>query len=733
MKKLTLTLTLLLGCFLGLAQSSVAVYWDASYSMKDRNLDRELKFLDNYFKKHTDINVKLIMFSNEIILEDNIKVENSDWSALRRELQKTIYDGASTYDYLFKDQVDEYLLFTDGVENLSKLDPPTTKPIHIVSSIDDTNTTDLKLVSDKSSGRFVYLPKDFEPKVKEKKELMVSGRNDGFILGTIEGAEGRLVNVSVVNQTNGNGVASTTEGTYNIEASEGDILIYSYLGKKTVSLRVSKADIINITMSDINQNLEEVVLTAQAEKEEFEMVNTGNTKTDERSLGYSVESIDSDDISPLDTDVQQAVKGQFANFLLPNDTAIDDVDLSQFLGRGRNMSILLNQYGLVVVDGVPQEQSTSEFGGFRSRTVSTMNPDIIESITYLKGLAATNKYGTLGRNGVLLITTKMAMANPGRNTNENTEPLGTTATYRGNAEELSDLANEPYIEALKPAKSVNEAFIIYLEQREEFGDSPFFFIDVHDYFKGWNNPLISERILSNVFEIAYDDVKVLKVVAFKQLENGKYRDALATIERIVQIEPKQSQSYRDLALGYSMAGEYQKALELYKRIDKNLNVGSTDFTGLRRTIQNEMKNLIAQHGQQLNLLGVDDKYKRPVKYRSRIVFEWNDLDVEFDLNIVNPQNRFFTWSHTQAENSQRILQQHQEGYGLEEFYLTSGDLGEWKFNMKYYGKTSNDKAPAFIKISTYKNFGSPNQTVDIKVVRMDKQDIEQTVAKLLVN
>ncbi|MBT8288272.1 MAG: hypothetical protein KJO00_09645, partial [Bacteroidia bacterium] len=136
---------------------------------------------------------------------------------------------------------------------------------------------------------------------------------------------------------------------------------------------------------------------------------------------------------------------------------------------------------------------------------------------------------------------------------------------------------------------------------------------------------------------------------------------------------------------------------------------------------------------QLNLLGVDDKYKRPVKYRSRIVFEWNDLDVEFDLNIVNPQNRFFTWSHTQAENSQRILQQHQEGYGLEEFYLTSGDLGEWKFNMKYYGKTSNDKAPAFIKISTYKNFGSPNQTVDIKVVRMDKQDIEQTVAKLLVN
>lgn len=86
-----------------------------------------------------------------------------------------------------------------------------------------------------------------------------------------------------------------------------------------------------------------------------------------------------------------------------------------------------------------------------------------------------------------------------------------------------------------------------------------------------------------------------------------------------------------------------------------------------------------------------------------------------------------------AENSQRILQEKELGYGLEEFYLTSSDLGEWTFNIKYYGNNSILDEPTYIKITTYKNFGSANETKDIKVVRLYKKDIEHSVVKLIVN
>ncbi len=731
MKKLILLLLVCISLQTVLAQKNITIYWDASYSMKDRKIDRELKFLDNYFKKHTHVQVKLAMFSNAILFEQNYTVNSGDWKALKQELQNTIYDGATSYSELFNDEADEYLLFTDGVENLDKLKPPTDKPIYIIASLDITNTTSLKLVSDLSSGRFVYLNNDFGTQIQEKTETAISGDEDGFITGTVSGFEGKLPNVSIVNQNSNAGVATDTRGNYKIKADEGDVIVYSFLGKKTVSIRVNRADIINIDMADIKESLDEVILTAEAEKEN--LVNTGNTTVDEKRLGYSIETITSEDISPLDTDVQQAVKGQFANFELANDSATDDVDLSQFLGRGKNMSILLNQYGLVVIDGVPQEISSSgQFGGFKSKSLSSFNPDIIASITYLKGLAATNKYGTMGRNGVLLITTKNAII-PESTEVVKPQALGTTATYSGNAEAINSLPDTPYMQVLKGSKTVDAAFDNYLSQRKEYGGSPSFYLDAFEYFKGWNNPLMSNRILSNVYEIAFDNASVLRAVAYKQQASGNQKEAQLTFERVLKLEPKKAQSYRDLALANHYAGNYQEALELYNKIENNINVGNSNFSGINKTIFNETKNLISQHKNELNTTGVDKKFFRPVNYKARIVFEWNDLDAEFDLIIINPQNRFFTWSHTQSENSQRILQQHQQGYGLEEFYLTDTDLGEWKFNMKYYGKTSKNDAPTFIKITSYQNFGSPNQSKIIKVIRLDKQDLEQTVAKLVVN
>ena len=182
------------------AQRNVDLYWDASYSMKDRNLQMEFLYLNNYFKKYPEANVSLIMFSNELIMKEKFEVKEGNWTALKRELETTIYDGATNYDLIKTNNVDEILLFTDGNENLNELTSPFGIPVNIVSTSPSANTSKLKLVSDIASGSFVYLNNDFNNNQKEKTEQLSEGEDDGYITGNITSVTGALENVSIINK-----------------------------------------------------------------------------------------------------------------------------------------------------------------------------------------------------------------------------------------------------------------------------------------------------------------------------------------------------------------------------------------------------------------------------------------------------------------------------------------------------------------------------------------------------
>ena len=611
---------------------------------------------------------------------------------------------------------------------MNKFKPPNTKPIHIISSSKNANSIGLKLAADLSSGSFVFLTDEIKrPTQLNKVVSSTTSVEKGYVAGIVSGVEGPLSDVSVLNKTLNIGAATSNDGSFKINATPGDVLEFSYVGKKTVAVDVTEANTLQITLGDLQENLEEVVVTQKVENDDTVVTAFGEVNRDK--VGYATQTIDDTDIPVTATDATNTIVGKFSGL----DLNLNE-DISKFKGRGS--SLLLSEHGLIVIDGVQMERTTMSFGSGNTQgtpfhaITSHIDPQNIESITLLKGLAATNKYGTQGNNGVLVITTKLAAGAVA--TKKNDIPLGTTATYSGNAEQLQDLPDVAYINRLKNAVDVNEAFSIYLQERETHGDNASFYIDCHDYFKGWNNDLISSRVLSNVYEIGFDDAIALRALAYKQQEVGNYKGAVQTLKRVLKLAPKQAQSYKDLAQALHFANEPREALKIYNDIDKGLRVSNTNFTGIKKTLINDTKNLIFRHQSKVSTSSVNPLYLRNIKYKSRIIFEWNDLDAEFDLNIINPQKRFFTWSHTNVENRARISQEKMQGYGLEEFYLTSADVGEWTFNAKYYGKTSGKATPTFVKITIFKNFGQPNQSKEIKVIRLDKQDIEQTVAKVNV-
>ena len=690
----------------------VTLLWDTSYSMIDRSLDNDLNYLNEYFLKNSNSQVNLIKFSNDIILNQFYSVRNSSWLDLKKELQNTTYDGSTNYNKLIISESDEVLLFSDGYSYDTEL-PNINVPFLVISSNKENNIDFLKTLTKGSKKEFIDLKTIQTNKSKATEFKTVKGR--------VSDENGYLSNVVVISRDNNLKTVTDSLGNFSIEARNRGILEFRYIGKNTILSRVSESTVKNIYMTDGNMVLDELVLESNKE----EVIDNGYGKLDKKRLGYSIETLDGNKIIPSNTNVKDAVAGKFAGVKIGNND-----DLSQFVGRGRYTTILGNQYGLVVVDGLVIKQSnSSRDAGFIADT-GFIDPANIESVTYLKGLAATNIYGSDGSNGVLLIKTKTGSSSYKK---KKKRRLGNTPTYNNDAE-IEEIINKPYIKEISKTTSIADAYKAYISQRKLYGKDVNFFFDIASYFKNWNNPYLVKRILSNVLEVHKNlDVEILRMLAYKYEEFDMFDESVEAYEQIITIKPSESQAYRNLALSYQLNKQFTKAQEVHNKIYNNKYTEVSSFSGLKQTINSEYKNLVALHNSTLVAADIPDFYKKNTEYDTRIVFEWSYFDAQFDLQIVNPQQRYYTWSHTQNEERSRIIKETAQGYGLEEFFITKKDKGEWLFNLTYYGKKTGDNSkPTYLKITVYNNFGRPNQTKKVTVKELSDLNKKETILKLKI-
>jgi TonB-dependent SusC/RagA subfamily outer membrane receptor len=688
----------------------VTLLWDTSFSMVDRNITNDLDYLNAYFLKNPTTTLALVKFSNEIILNQSFTILESNWSDLEKELQNTIYDGATNYENIKIGESDEVLLFSDGYAYFDKL-PIISATLTAISSSQNSNKDFLSVIAKRSEGSFID--------ISAQRTNNTSISEFKTVKGAVSDENGYLSDVTVISRGNNTQTITDSLGSYSIKTQNRGILEFRYVGKNTILSRVSDSGIKNVYMTDGNLVLDELVL----ENNKKEVVDNGFTTLDKKRLGYAVETIDGNNIAPVNTEVKNAVVGKFAGV----EVSAND-DLSQFLGRGKNTTILGNQYGLIVLDGVAIKQSNS-YSGFVSQT-SFINPENIESITYLKGLAATNIYGSDGSNGVMLIKSKTGSSSFKK---KKKKQLGNTPTYDDDIE-IKAIINKPYIKEISQTSSIDNAYNVYITQRAFYGKDLIFFFDMASYFKKWNNPYLTKKILSNVLEInKATDLELLRVLAYKYEEFGMFDEAIKMYEKIISIQPAESQAYRNLALSYQLNKEFLKAQDIYNKIHSKEYLNVSSFSGLKQTINAEYKNLVSLHGLTLRTDKVPEFFKKKIEYDTRIIFEWSQYDAEFDLQIVNPQKRYFTWSHTQKEEASRFIKEKSQGYGLEEFFITKKDKGDWLFNITYYGKKTGDNStPTYLRATVYSNFGKPTQTKKVTIFEMNDLNKKETVLKLKI-
>ena len=138
---------------------SVQVVWDASGSGAQRRLDREQALLDAYFRRVGDSEVTLVRVADVAFPLERFSVRRGDWSALRRALQATVYDGASNLGAVRHDGVSaEALWFSDGLANYGapwRLSFPV--PVFTIASTASGDPAALRALAEASGGRSIDL------------------------------------------------------------------------------------------------------------------------------------------------------------------------------------------------------------------------------------------------------------------------------------------------------------------------------------------------------------------------------------------------------------------------------------------------------------------------------------------------------------------------------------------------------------------------------------------------
>lgn len=201
-----------------------------------------------------------------------------------------------------------------------------------------------------------------------------------------------------------NGVITGVDGSYSITIGSGDVVLtYSFIGFVTQELHVAGRSTINITLMEDVTGLEEVVVTA-----------LGVSKQP-RALGYATSKLKTNEILQTNTvNPINALQGKVAGVNI-NVIGTSGVTSSSSITIRGAKSIGKNNSPIFVIDGIVMENNVTDTYGGKDwgSQLKNLNPDDYESVTVLKGAAATALYGSRGANGAIVIVSKGGKARQG--------------------------------------------------------------------------------------------------------------------------------------------------------------------------------------------------------------------------------------------------------------------------------------------------------------------------------
>lgn len=695
--------------------SKIGILWDASLSGKNRDIQSELVLLDAYFKKVANADIEVTILRQKIGKPTQFKIKNGDWSELKKYLENIQYDGATNLStWINNTNIQEYLLFSDGLENFGKTANIALKPnqrlYSIHSDIDVNNALRLRQIAEKHQGQYITWndPESF----KQAQQMLLQ---DSARIIQVEGkgihdiqipsylAENGLVGIyGQYSRLVGDQAALEIKTRQGNEVRSVVLPFKNAIESKQIAPLWAKHKVI-----DLNQN------AVEHEKKILELGQKFNIVTPNTSL-IVLENL-SDylqyEIEPpasLLAEYQKAVQNRWNVKQNQQEQSLENAI--------KNYKDHQEWWNKKWPKDKPQLEANEKREGQRGRP----NP-----FSSLGG-------GSFNSNAVIVADappapatvhtaqrTKRPQPMMTRHAASSKSSTNRTSSSNYSIEIQAWKENAPYVSRLENASN-QQAYNIYLDERAENLNNPSFYLTVSDIFirKGMQQEAI--QVVSNLAELNLENRYILRLLGQQLLILKQYQDAIEAYKKVLAMAEEEPQSWRDLALAYAENKQYNDAITtMYEVVKRSWD---SRFGGIQLIATDELNNFIAKAPNSPAIKNIDSKLIKNLPVGMRVVLTWDSDNSDMDLWIIDPNQEKTYYGHKQSYQGGKISNDFTGGYGPEVFWLKEPKKGEYTVKAHFYGDRQQivtGPTTAFVRL--IRNWGKPNQSEEILRVKMTKE------------
>jgi Ca-activated chloride channel family protein len=678
------------------APRTVGLLWDSSGSGAGRDVNAELTELDHYFKALGNVEVRLTRLRDRPEAVQSFTVKEGNWSALRRALEQTVYDGATALnDWTPEAVVGQYLLFSDGLSNYGGTVFPTLAAHQQLFALNSSQSADgarLAALAERQGGRLIHIARatpgsgaqallfqdariehvsasgatDIEVDSHTVRDgmLRVAGRvlsPQAVLTITLRnGGKQQTLTLPLPADAAPHARAAALWASFRVRRLDGDFEAHrSEIGRIGRRFGIPTRETSLIVLEQLSDYVRyEIEPPVQLADQYEKLKQNANMARDDKRKNH------------FDTVVRMFE--QRKQWWARTFTAVYKVDTQD--------------KKMLFAPASPAPAPVAE----RSRSDAYAPPR----------------------------PAPVAMAAPAMEAMaglQRKEKSASTAPSIGMALQKW-VPNAPYIERLKRA-SKDKVYAVYLDQKADYANSSAFFLDAADILIDKGQRDLALRVLSNLAEMDLENRAVLRILGYRLLQAGAPALALPVFEEVQRIATEEPQSFRDLGLALAAAGRPQEAID--KLYEVALRPWDARFPDIESIALAELNTIVATSGKPLDTSRIDKRLLAGLPLDLRVVLTWDADNSDMDLYVTDPSGERCDYSHNLTAQGGRMTRDFTGGYGPEEFSLRRARPGKYKIEVNYYGSRQQVIAGATtLQVKLFSGFGTGKQKEQIMTLRL---------------
>ncbi len=701
------------------APRRIGIVWDASFSRKDADRERDLRLLAAHLAGLGDIEAQIVIVRNTSTAPRRIAVRRGDAAALVAELRQEPCDGATDLASLrFPDDVDYNLFFSDGLSTVGgRARGWPARPTYVLSGDPRSDHGRLRVIAERSGGAYFNLQRHTDEEV-----LGRLGRPVFSLLGV----DADPTTVADLEPSGAQPVSSRVRVSGRLLAPEARIsLRYGVPGRQPSEVRavvVRRQPGQTTGLVDrlwAQQRMAALAVDAEANRadlvtlgQRFSLVTPGTSLLVLETLEQYVEH----NVTP------PATLPEMRTAFLQRRDAETSRKITRRTDKTARVVAMWErrvqwwsrefayQPGFKYVDpaggqalGQSERREAIDRPAGAARPVASPAPPPMTVPASTPGLAAE----AAAAGGALPL---------GSGDRDSSAPRIVVKPWN---------PDTPYLRSLDRAGAAN-AYRVYLAERDTYGESPAFYLDCADFFFRHSQRDLALRVLTNVAELRLDDARLLRVLAHRLEQVDELDLAVELFDHVRRLRPEEPQSSRDLALvldkraGARQPGasklspasmeDYRRALSLLAEVvEGQWDDRFPEIEVIALTEANRIATLV-ERGSGESVWPMDARLRRLLDADVRIVLTWDTDQTDMDLWVIEPSGEKCFFSHALTTIGGAISKDFTGGYGPEEYAVRRAIDGEYTVKANFYGSRSQSlTGPTTVQATVTTDYGRPTE------------------------